>query len=152
MIPTTAVLTEAGSRAAGSGGDEALAVVDMSGASVTLSLSSPWKPASASVPAGTVHVGVPLDDNWALSVDGRAVDLGASFGSVMSATVDRPGVATLTHDRPLSRLFWVLVQIASWSALLLGRCQPRFLRRRVAARNGNVAVDTSPVIDLEVRR
>lgn len=151
VIPTTAVLTAAGSQAAGSGGDEALAVVDMSGASATLSLSSPWKPASASVPAGTVHVGVPLDGNWTLAVDGRAVDLGASFGSVMSATVDQPGIATLTHDRPLSRLFWVFVQVVLWSALLLGRRQPRFVRRRVVARNTVVVADTSPVIDLEAR-
>ena len=151
VIPTTSMLTAVGSQAAGSGGDEALAVIDMSGAAATLSLVSPWKSASATVPKGTMHLGVPVDDNWRLAVDGRSVDFGASFGSVMSATIETPGVATLSHDRPFSRVLWVLVQIVSWSVLLVGRRQPSIMRRRRSNRSMLDVADTSPVIDLEVR-
>lgn len=146
-IPTSAVLTSMGASAAASGGDEALAVVDMSGASSVLSLGTPWNEVSASVPVGTIHLGVPPDDNWNLAVDGRSIDLTSSFGSVMSADVDQAGLATLSHDRPVSRLLWVVAQIVLWATLSIGVRQPSRVRRRWSG--GVVGESTpTPVIDL----
>lgn len=148
VIPTTALLTDAGAQAAESGGNEALAVVDMSGASPVLSTTSPWSSTSARVPAGTVHLGVPFDENWNLSFDGRPVDFGASFGSVMSAVVDGSATVTLSHDRPFSRWLWVLFQLVAWSALVSAWRQPRFVRRRWSSRESVVATGESALIDL----
>ena len=150
VIPTVSILTAAGSDAASSGGDEALAVVDMSGATPVSTLASPWSTVSETVPAGTLHLGVPLDGNWSVAVDGRAIDVGASFGSVMSATIVEPGVLALSHDRPLSRVLWVLAQLMLWSILVVGWRQPRNLRRRASSRTA-VAVDDSPIIAMEDR-
>lgn len=150
-IPTVSILTAAGSAAASSGGDEALAVVDMSGATPVSSLESPWKSVSDTVAAGTLHIGVPLDENWSVGVNGRAIDVGASFGSVMSATIDEPGVLELSYHRPFSRVLWVFAQAIMWSTLILGWRQPRFVRRRWTSRVGAVEVDPSPIIAMETR-
>lgn len=150
-IPTVSILTAAGSDAASSGGDEALAVVDMSGAVPVSSLARPWKSVSESVPAGTLHLGVPLDGSWSVTVDGRAIDLGASFGSVMSATIDDPGVLELSHERPFSRILWTFVQFVLWAILVVGWRQPRRLGRRWTTRTSPVVVEDSPIIAMEDR-
>lgn len=150
-IPSVSILTAAGSEAASSGGNEALAVVDMSGAKPVSSLARPWKSVSESVPSGTLHLGVPLDERWSATLDGRAIDLGASFGSVMSATVDEPGVLELSHHRPFSRILWVLAQSMLWVILVLGWRQPKNLRRRRSSRTPAVVVDDSPIIAMETR-
>ncbi len=130
-IPVTATLTDAGARASEQGGDDALAVADMSGASPVLSASRAWIASSGAIGSGTFHLGVPYDSHWKLSVGGDGADFGASFGSVMAAATPRAGTAVLEYERPVSRVLWLLAQCVVWVLVVLGVTQPRRLRRRV---------------------
>ena len=68
--PTRAVLTTAGAAASQEAGGEAMTTADLRG-STPFAVGAPSRgDATDQVEAGTLHVAVPYDPNWSLTVDG----------------------------------------------------------------------------------
>ena len=146
-IPLRSVLTAAGAEASRSAGAPALASSDASGASPVMVGADHLRAATADVPAGTVHLGVPLDEGWSLSVDGRDIDRRPAFGVTTAYDLDAPGAATIGFDNPASRRLVVLVQAMAW-LLVLALALGAWLPRRVP-RVGVANDDVEPVLTLD---
>jgi len=146
--PTRSMLSAGGAAASQEAGGEAMAGADLRG-------SVPFGVGGADignfagdVTAGTLHVAVPFDSNWSLSVDGNSVPARRAFGSTLAFDVPTAGRATLSYNTPLSHSLWLVLQLLIWLALGLAasRFSPTHLRqrRRPAARSA----DSGPVADL----
>jgi hypothetical protein len=145
--PTRATLTPSGAAASEQAGGEAVAQAD-------LRRSTPWAVGSpargdavAPLGAGTLHVAVPYDPDWHLTVDGVDVTGRRAFGSTLAFDAPSAGTATLSFDTSIIRTLWALVQLILLIALVLAasRVKSSHLvpRRRLA-----VLTDTSPIADL----
>ena len=100
------------------------------------------------IAAGTLHVAVPYDPNWSLTVDGSDVPSRRAFGSTLAFDVPTAGRATLTYDTPVARTLWLVVQMLVWLALLLAASRFRPARWRLRRPRPAQLADTSPVADL----
>ena len=145
--PTRSVLASAGAAASKQAGGEAVAQSDLRG-STPFAVAAPARgDATGKVAAGTLHVAVPFDRNWKLTVDGASVPGRRAFGSTLAFDVPAAGTATLHYDTPVTRLLWVLVQLLMWLALAVAAStvQPSrwLVRRRMLTLD-----DPSPVADL----
>ncbi len=116
-IPTRSLLTGDAAEATTLAGDEALVEDDLEGAVPVGVGALDRGPAGFDVAAGTVHVAVPDDSHWKLSVDGRTVPSHTAFGSTMAFDVPA-GRATLTYDTSASRTLGIVVQLLLWLVLL----------------------------------
>ena len=145
--PTRAVLTPSGAEASKQAGREAVAQSDLRG-------STPWAVGSPDrgdstgrVVAGTLHIAVPFDSNWKLTVNGAGVPGRRAFGSTLAFDIPTAGVARLTYSTIILRPLWIVLQFLALMMLAaLGtRTRTALLvpRRRVA-----VLADTEPVADL----
>jgi hypothetical protein len=145
--PTRATLTEQGAEASRQAGGEAVAQSDLRG-------STPWAvgapdrgDAAGPLPAGTLHVGVPYDPDWSLTVDGAGVAGRRAFGSTLAFDAPAAGNAVLSYDTGFLRPLWVVVQLLLVITLLFAASRVRsgylLPRRRLA-----VLTDTEPVADL----
>jgi hypothetical protein len=105
------------------------------------------RPASAAVPAGTVHLGLPLDAGWSLRLGDQEVDRRPAFGITTAFDLDAAGTATIGFDNPASRRLVVLVQVMAWLLVLAVALGARLPRRpeRVLTTNG----DVEPVLTLD---
>ena len=148
MLSDLTGLTAQGAAASEEAGGEALAAADLRG-SVPFAIGAPDRgDAVGDVVAGTLHVAVPFDSNWQLTVDGVDVPARRAFGSTLAFDVPAAGRATLHYNTPVSRSLWVVLQLLVWLGLLLAasRLQPSQIVARWR-RSAGVA-DTSPVADL----
>ncbi len=96
---------------------------------------------------GTLHIAVPFDSRWRLTVDGVSIEPRRAFGSTLAFDVPTAGSAHLFYDTPISRRLWVVLQALAWAAMLVAASTLRplaILRRRTSAR----LLDSSPVADL----
>ncbi len=146
--PVRAVLTEEGAAASQEAGGEAMASADLRGAT-PFAVGAPARgSATGDVAAGTLHVAVPYDPNWKLSVDGTDVPGRRAFGSTLAFDVPTAGRATLRYETSAARPLWVAFQVVVWLALCIAasRFRPRQLRRRRSATT--LVADTSLVADL----
>ncbi len=145
--PTRSVLSAAGAAASQEAGGEAMTNADLRG-STPFAVGAPDRgDAVGDVVAGTLHVAVPYDANWSLTVDGTKIAGRRAFGSTLAFDVPSAGRATLSYDTPVSRSLWLLVQLLMWVALVIcaSRVRPSLWRRR---RRRVGAADASPVVDL----
>ncbi len=145
--PTRSTLTALGAEASKQAGGEALAQADLRG-STPFAVGAPDRgDATGDVAAGTLHVAVPDDPGWHLTVDGTKVPGRRAFGSTLAFDVPLAGHATLSYDTSLLRPIWLVVQLLMLVALAVAGSRVRSShlvpRRRLA-----VLVDTSPVADL----
>jgi hypothetical protein len=131
-------LTPAGVEASRSAAVTDLLQTDLTGA-------TPWAvggrdrgPFAAELPAGTLHVAIPIDDRWQLRVDGQSVDARPAFGVTtafdVATSTGVDGDATLQYRTSPLRWLAVLVQVSAWIGLLLviSRVELRRRRRRPA--------------------
>jgi hypothetical protein len=99
------------------------------------------------LPIGTLHVGVPFDPDWHLTVDGTGVAGRRAFGSTLGFDNLAAGTGTLSYDTGFLRPLWVAVQFLLLVALLLAASRVRSTnlvpRRRLV-----VLDDPTPVVDL----
>ena len=145
--PTRATLTADGAAASKQAGGEAVAQADLRG-STPWAIGSPARgDAVAPLVAGTLHVAVPFDPDWHLSVDGVDVAGRRAFGSTLAFDAPAAGTATLSFDTPVIRTLWALVQLLVLIALVVAASRVKSSnlvpRRRLA-----VLTDTSPIADL----
>jgi hypothetical protein len=93
---------------------------------------------------GVVHLGIPYDDNWSLSVDGTGLEARRAFGETTAFDVPDPGVGELRYETPLTRSLMLLLQVALWIIALV-----IVLRLKVpAARRSQTLVTNETLIDL----
>lgn len=146
--PTRSVLSPEGAVASQQAGGEVLAQADLRD-SVPFAVGSPDRgEAVGDITAGTLHVAVPYDTHWQLTVDGQRVVGRRAFGSTLAFDVTTGGRATLVYETDSSRSLWLTGQLVVWLALVLAatRFRPSMLLRRRAA-TGEV-IDRTPVADL----
>ena len=72
-LPTTSLLTGSAAQASESAGPEVLVRADLGEASPVFVGADQFDTTVESIDAGVVHLAIPYDDNWSLSVDGTAV-------------------------------------------------------------------------------
>ena len=147
LLGVRATLTEQGAEASRQAGGEAVAQSDLRG-------STPWAvgapdrgDAVGPLGAGTLHVAVPYDPDWSLSVDGANVPGRRAFGSTLAFDAPTAGNGVLAYDTGVLRPLWVLVQLVLVIVLMFAASRVRsgylLPRRRLA-----VLTDTEPVADL----
>jgi GT2 family glycosyltransferase len=145
--PTRGVLTALGADASTQAGGEAVAQSDLRG-TTPFAVGAPDRgPARGDLPAGTLHVAVPYDPAWRLTVGGEAVQGRTAFGATTAFDVPAAGPAVLEYRTSPLRPLLVALQALALVALALvatGVRAPRLVRRR---RSSGV-VDTSVVADL----
>ena len=146
--PTRAVLSPKGAEASQQAGGEVLAQADLRG-SVPFAVGSPDRgDAVGDVAAGTLHVAVPYDARWHLTVDGQDVVGRRAFGSTLAFDVPTAGRASLVYETDIDRSLWLFGQLLLWlgMALAASRLRPSQMFRRRSA-TGEV-IDRTPVADL----
>lgn len=146
--PTRSLLSPKGVAASQQAGGEVLAQADLRG-SVPFAVGSPDRgEAVGDVAAGTLHVGVPYDAHWQLTVDGQRVVGRRAFGSTLAFDVPAAGRATLSYDTDTNRSLWLLGQLVVWLAMAVAasRLRPSHLMRRRPA--SGAVTDRTPVADL----
>lgn len=146
-IPTRSVLTEAGAEASRTAGAEALAQSDVSGATPIMPGADHLEPAHAQVPAGTVHLAVPFDRGWHLTVDGTEIAGRPAFGSTIAFDVATAGNATLAYDTSSSVRLGLLAQLLGWIVVGLAATNMRLRRPRERWHGADDAV--APVFTLD---
>lgn len=146
--PTRGLLNGSGADASKLAGDEALAQADVRGSLPFAVGARDRGPADGEVRAGTVHVAVPFDEGWSLTVDGTAVPARRAFGTTMA--FDAPaGRAHLAYDTPASRVVALAAQLVVWLALVLAASRVSvmgWVRRR---RRPSVVGAEGPVLVLD---
>ena len=119
-IPTVSALDEAGAEASRLAGPEALVRADLSGAAPVLLLADHLSETTGEVPAGVVHLAVPFDENWRLTVDGVDLEPRRAFGLTTAFDVPSGGTATLAYDTSGTRGLVVVAQVLIWIVVLFG--------------------------------
>ena len=144
-IPTVSVLTGPGAESSRLAGPEALVRSDLSGADPVFLLADHLSESTAEVPAGVVHLAVPFDDHWRLTVDGVELEPRRAFGLTTAFDVPTPGTATLAYETSGARILAVVAQVFVWLLVLFGAV-------RVAvptARRRTTSIDDETLISLD---
>ena len=145
--PTRGVLTPLGADASTQAGGEAVAQSDLRG-SAPFAVGAPARgPAGGDLPAGTLHVAVPFDEGWRLTVAGSPVEGRRAFGATTAFDVPTAGAAVLEYRTGAGRQLMVLLQalaLVVLGVIASGARAPRMIRRRRSAG----VVDASVVADL----
>jgi hypothetical protein len=68
---------------------------------------------------GVVHLGIPFDDAWTLSVDGTSVEPRRAFGETTAYDVASAGVGSLSYETSALRWLAVAAQTFLWLAAIV---------------------------------
>ena len=118
-VPKQAQLDVAGAEASGAAGAEVLVRSDLS-ASVPLFIGADQlDTVTDDVSAGVVHLGIPFDEDWTLSVDGTPVEPRRAFGETTAYDVASAGVGSLRYETSTLRWLAVAVQTLLWLAVIV---------------------------------
>ena len=117
-IPVVSQLTgttAAASRTAGAG---ALVRADLSSVSPVF-LGSDYRTTSIDdVVPGVIHLAVPFDENWSLTVDGESIEPRRAFGVTTAFDVETAGTAELSYTTPSFRPLSLALQFVLWALAL----------------------------------
>lgn len=147
-LPLRSVLTADGAAASRTAGAESLAQADVTGATPIMVGADHLGSASVGVPAGTVHLGVPFDRNWSVTVDGGAVDARPAFGSTMAFDIGAGGTATMQYGTSAVRRLVVLAQSLVWLLVLALAAGARLPRARTRSRSAAL-LSVEPVLTFD---
>lgn len=145
-LPVRSILTADGAAASRTAGAASLARAVLTGATPVMVGADHRAAASVGVPVGTVHLGVPFDEHWRLTVDGADIAPRPAFGATMAFDVEVAGTATLSYDSPTERRFIVFAQVLVW-AIAVAMAAGAHLGRRTA-RVRLTGADDGAIIDL----
>ena len=144
-IPAVSQMTGSTAEASATAGAGALVRADLTSVSPVFLGSDHLEATTDAVVPGVVHLAVPFDGNWTLTVDGESIEPRRAFGVTTAFDVEQPGVAVLEYESPSSRSLLVLLQVALWLAVL-------FVATRVTlplSRGAGPAVADETLIDLD---
>jgi hypothetical protein len=144
-VPKQAELDAAAAPASEAAGAEVLVRTDLS-ASVPLFVGADQLGTSTDdVSAGVVHLGVPFDDNWTLSVDGTSVEPRRAFGETTAFDAASPGAGSLRYDTSALRWLAVVAQTLLWLAAIVVAARVRVS----VGRRGPLLLVDETLIDLD---
>jgi hypothetical protein len=156
-LPVASQLTGSTAEASASAGAGALVRANLSSASPAFLGVDETASSSDEVVPGVIHLAVPFDENWSLTVEGESIEPRRAFGVTTAFDVERKGIAVLEYSSPSMRLLLLLVQVALWLAVLFAATRVRIplVRRRGALPADETLIDfddlagavTWPVLD-----
>jgi GT2 family glycosyltransferase len=117
-IPTFSQLTGPTAEASRSAGDEALVRADLTSATAIFSGADSTGSFESQVDVGVVHLAVPFDANWTLTVDGTELAPRRAFGLTTAFDVDEAGTAVLAYRTPGSRSVLLGFQALLWLVIV----------------------------------
>jgi GT2 family glycosyltransferase len=141
-IPAISELGGATAEASLDEGAASLVRADLTDATAVFPDADPLSTSTNQLQGGVVHLAVPYDDQWKLTVDGVAVESRPSFG--IATAFDAPsGMGELRYETGGGRTFLVVLQTALWLLVLFGatRVSLPFARRRIAAITDETLID-----------
>ncbi len=143
-MPTYAQLDQAGVDASSAAGAEVLVRTDLSTSTPLFIGADQLTTTADDVQPGVVHLAVPSDDHWSLSVDGTAISPRRAFGETTAFDVPTAGVGELRYDSSTWRWLWVMLQFVLWIAAIVVAARVRV----PVARRGPLVVADETLIDL----
>jgi hypothetical protein len=143
-IPTTAQLEGDLAEASRLESPDELVRVDTSGAEPTMLGLDESRRGTGTVADGVLHLAVPLNDSWELSVNGQPVAARVGFGVTTVYDVGSAGPAELQYQSPPSRTTWLITLAALWVVALVAAS-----RVRVPARWRRTRPTGETLIDLD---
>jgi len=143
-LPTSALLQGAAAEATEAAGRETLVRSDLSDATPVFVGVDQFDVAVDDLDTGVVHVAVPFDDRWRLSVDGEDVPARRAFGETTAFDVETGGSGRLQYDSPPTRLLLVFVQAMLWVVALAVVSRVQLPTRRAGlVATGETIIDLS---------
>jgi hypothetical protein len=118
-VPKQAQLDGAGAEASDAAGAEVLVRSDLSSAVPLFIGADQLDTTTDDVSPGVVHLGVPFDDAWQLTVDGTAIEARRAFGETTAYDAATAGVGSLRYETSALRWLAVAVQTLLWLAVIL---------------------------------
>ena len=146
-VPLRSVLTGTGAEASQTAGAASLAQSDLSGAQPIMIGADQLDPATADVPAGTVHVAVPFDRAWTLAAGGTQVDGRPAFGASLAFDVAQAGPVTLAYHTSSAFRAALAAQGLAW--LLVAGAASGVRLRRTRTRRRSVTDAPEPVLTFD---
>ncbi len=143
-IPTYAQLDAAGITASEAAGAEVLVRTDLSASAPLFVGADQLGTSTDQVEAGVVHLGVPSDDNWTLSVDGASIESRRAFGETTAFDVPVAGVGELRYDTSILRWLAIVLQVVLWLAAIVVAARVRVS----VGRRDSLLVEDETLIDL----
>jgi GT2 family glycosyltransferase len=146
--PTRGQLSGNGIAASKEAGGAALTGSDLRGAQPFAVGAAAIGPATGPVSPGTLHLAVPFDARWRLTVDGTRIAPRRAFGTTMAFDVSAAGTARLAYDTSGWRAAMIGLQLLIWLALLAAasRLNPSAWRRW---RGPLTPLDGGPVVIID---
>ena len=118
-VPKQAQLDAAGSEASDAAGAEVLVRTDLSASTPLFIGAQQLDETTDEVAAGVVHLGIPFDDGWTLSVDGSTIEPRRAFGETTAYDVAAGGVGSLRYETSAVRWLAVAAQTLLWLAAIV---------------------------------
>ena len=143
-LPTFSQLDAAAAEASDAAGAEVLVRTDLSESIPVFVGADQLDPSTDEVGAGVVHLGLPFDEAWSLSVDGTAIEARRAFGETTAYDVAAPGTGELRYDTAALRWLAVLVQVALWLAAIFVAARVRV----TVGRRESLLLSDETLIDL----
>ncbi|MBT5866566.1 MAG: glycosyltransferase [Ilumatobacter sp.] len=144
-LPVVSQLTGTTAEASESAGAGALVRADLSSASPAFLGADQTAASSDDVVPGVIHLAVPFDENWSLTVEGESIEPRRAFGVTTAFDVERQGNAVLEYSSPSLRLLLLLVQVVLWLAVLFAAARVSI---PLARRRGTLVADET-LIDFD---
>jgi hypothetical protein len=143
-IPAVSQLTGTTAEASRTAGAGALVRADLSSASPVFLGADHQTTSIDNVVPGVIHLAVPFDENWSLTVDGQSIEPRRAFGVTTAFDIETAGTGELTYTTPSSRALLLALQVILWAIAL-------FAATRVSlplARRSGPLVEDETLIDL----
>jgi len=152
-LPTAALLQGGAAEASSAAGSEVLVRTELGDATPVFVGVDQFGSSVDELETGVVHLAVPYDDRWSLSVDGESVPARRAFGETTAFDVTTPGIGRLRYDSPPTRLLLVVVQVVLWlvALVVVSRVQVPTSRRGPLVADDEALIDLSsePILDAE---
>ena len=150
-LPTSALLQGAAAEASSAAGSDVLVRTELGDATAVFVGIDQFGSEVDELEPGVVHLAVPYDDRWSLSVEGESVPSRRAFGGTTAFDVPTPGTGRLQYDSPPTRLLLVMVQVVLWivALVVVSRLQVPTGRRGPLVADDETLIDLSsePIVD-----